>query len=230
MKAKRNTVAPLRTKQPAPSPQESPISSEEIAVCARLKALRINSGLTLDVLAERSGFTKGYLSKIENGKSAPPIASLARIARAMNQELSYFFVDPIQNEDSLQPVLDPRISVVHRWERKPVVRGGTGFGYDYVSLAHKKAHKFMEPFIFTFPSEVDIDTYFEHPGEEFIYILAGEVEFEIQIDGHLRRWNLEPGDSMYFESSLPHRGRSRSGDAQALVVVMEHDHQAEPEE
>lgn len=220
MKARKNTVASLRTKQPVTATQDSAISSEEIAVCARLKALRVRSGLTLDALAERSGFTKGHLSKIENGRAAPPIATLARIARALNQDLSYFFIDSAHQEP-LQPVQDPRVSVVHRWERKPVVRGGTGFGYDYVSLAHKKAHKRMEPFIFTFPSEVDIDTYFEHTGEEFLYILTGEVEFEIKIDGQLRRWNLEPGDSIYFESSLPHRGRSPSGDAQALVVILE---------
>jgi len=232
MKAQKNTIAPTRSKRistgrQSATPQPAQISSDEIAVCERLKALRISSGLTLDALAERSGFTKGYLSKIENGKSAPPIASLARIARSMNQDLSYFFVDPAQPDDAIEAGADAKVSVVHRWERKPVVRGGTGFGYDYVSLAHKKAHKHMEPFIFTFPSEVDIDTYFEHPGEEFIYILAGEVEFEIKIDGHLRRWTLEPGDSIYFESSLPHRGRSPSGDAQALVVVMEDNNQSE---
>lgn len=199
----------------------APISAatDEEAVCARLRALRTASGLTLEVLAERSGFTKGYLSKVENGRSIPPIASLARIARAMGRDLSYFFVD---QESVAEPDRDPAdalVSVVHHWERKPIVRGAAGFGYDYVSLAHKRADKCMEPFIFTFPSQVDINTYFEHPGEEFIHIMTGQVEFEIKVDGRLRRWTLEAGDSIYFESSLPHRGYSVSGDAQALVVV-----------
>ncbi|AEC21491.1 transcriptional regulator, Cro/CI family protein [Pusillimonas sp. T7-7] len=178
-------------------------------------------GLTLDALAEKSGFTKGYLSKLENGKSTPPIASLARIARALGHDLNYFFVDPGEPQQGSDESLHALVSVVHHWERKPITRGGSGFGYDYVSLAHKKARKHMEPFIFTFPSEVDIDTYFEHPGEEFVYIMSGEVEFQIKINGVLKRWTLEPGDSLYFESRLPHRGRALDGEAQALVVVME---------
>lgn len=221
MKAKLSKATAGRTKRRAPARQALEIASEEIAVCARLRTLRAESGLTLDALAARSGFTKGYLSKIENGKNAPPIASLARIARALGQDLSYFFIDPAPRDEDVEPLGDAKVSVVHSWERKPVVRGGTAFGYDYVSLAHKKACKRMEPFIFTFPSEVDIDTYFEHPGEEFIYIMSGEVKFEVKINGQLRRWTLEPGDSIYFESGLPHRGLSINGDAQALVVVMD---------
>jgi transcriptional regulator with XRE-family HTH domain len=221
MKAKQTKAVEERVSVKAAARTQADISTDEIAVSARLRALRASSGLTLESLAELSGFTKGYLSKIENGRNAPPIASLARIARAMGQDLSYFFVDPAAPQEVEKDPADAKVSVVHRWERKPVVRGGTAFGYDYVSLAHKKGRKHMEPFIFTFPSEVDINTYFEHPGEEFIYIMAGEVEFEVKVNGRLRQWKLEAGDSIYFESRLPHRGRSVNGDAQALVVVME---------
>lgn len=221
MKAKQTKARAQRASGKAAAPTKADISTDEIAVSARLRALRASSGLTLEVLAELSGFTKGYLSKIENGRNAPPIASLARIARAMGQDLSYFFVDSASTEVAETDSTDARVSVVHRWERKPVVRGGTAFGYDYVSLAHKKGRKHMEPFIFTFPSEVDINTYFEHPGEEFIYIMAGEVDFEVKVNGKLHQWRLEAGDSIYFESRLPHRGRSMNGEAQALVVVME---------
>jgi transcriptional regulator with XRE-family HTH domain len=221
MKAKQTKAVAPRGSRRANARKQPDITTDEIAVCDRLRALRASSGLTLEALATLSGFTKGYLSKIENGRNAPPIASLARIARSMNQDLSYFFVDSATHEQEEKDPSDAKVSVVHRWERKPVVRGGTAFGYDYVSLAHKKGRKHMEPFFFTFPSEVDIDTYFEHPGEEFIYIMTGEVEFEVKVDGRLRQWKLEAGDSIYFESGLPHRGRSISGDAQALVVVME---------
>lgn len=187
----------------------------------RLRAARVAHGLTLEALAELSGFTKGYLSKIENGKKAPPIGSLARIARAMGIELSYFFVEPGDTDGALVDGGDPAVSVVHHWERKPVVRGGSAFGYDYVSLAHKKERKHMDPFMFTFPSETDLDFFFEHPGEEFVYLLSGKVEFEFKIKGRLQRCILEAGDSLYFESSTPHRGRALQGDAQAIVVVME---------
>ncbi|CAN7625239.1 transcriptional regulator, y4mF family [compost metagenome] len=196
-------------------------SEDEEAVCQRLRHARIEQGLTLEALAEQSGFTKGYLSKIENGKKAPPIASLARIARAMGLELSYFFLDPEQPGSASNDDVDSPVSVVHHWERKPVVRGGSAYGYDYVSLAHKKHAKYMDPFMFTFPSEINLDYFFEHPGEEFVFLLSGKVEFEFKVRGKLLRYELEAGDSLYFESSTPHRGRALEGDAQAIVVVTE---------
>lgn len=192
-------------------------SGDEEAVCRRLQALRTEKGLTLEALAALSGFTKGYLSRIENGNKAPPIASLARIARALGQELSYFFLDDVASAASRLD--DSRVSVVHKWERKPVTRGGTAFGYDYVSLAHKRAHKLMDPFVFTFPASVDVDRYFRHSGEEFIYVLSGKVLFEVVLNGVTRAYTLEAGDSIYFDSSLPHRGHSVDGEAQAMVVM-----------
>ncbi|WP_167471133.1 MULTISPECIES: helix-turn-helix domain-containing protein [Cupriavidus] len=218
----RNTPpAPVpRVSAQAPQNTSAGLDDEEI-VCQRLRMARIEHGLTLDALAEKSGFTKGYLSKIENGKKAPPIGSLARIARAMGMELSYFFTDPAQAETTAIEEVDRPVSVVHHWERKPVVRGGSAYGYDYVSLAHKRQHKLMDPFMFTFPSATDLDFFFEHTGEEFVFLLSGKVEFEFKLNGKLQRYVLEAGDSLYFESGTPHRGRALEGDAQAIVVVTE---------
>lgn len=196
---------------------------EEIAVCQRIRELRKERRLTLDILAERSGFTKGYLSKIENGSKAPPIGTLARIARAMDIDLSAFFVDPDANNNQFLFAPDSPISVVHSWERKPVTRGGSEYGYDYVSLAHKKSIRKMDPFIFTYPQTTEAHEFFEHDGEEFIYLLTGKVEFEFKINGQLTRFVLEAGDSVYFESSTPHRGRALEGEAQAIVVITEAD-------
>lgn len=199
---------------------ESP-EEEEAAVCQRLRELRKERRLTLDVLAERSGFTKGYLSKIENGTKAPPIGTLARIARSMGVDLSVFFVDENTPGNPLFLDADSPISVVHSWERKPVSRGGTEYGYDYVSLAHKKSNRSMDPFIFTYPQTTETHEFFEHTGEEFIYLLTGKVEFEFKVHGQLTRFILEAGDSVYFESSTPHRGRALEGEAQAIVVITE---------
>lgn len=211
--AKKQTAPPLR----APENVDGFASEDEEAVCRRLRALRIEKGLTLEALATLSGFTKGYLSRIENGGKAPPIASLARIARALGQELSYFFLDDVSSASTRLD--ESRVSVVHKWERKPVMRGGSAFGYDYVSLAHKRAHKLMDPFIFTFPDSIDVDQYFQHSGEEFIYVLSGRVAFEVVLNGVTRSHTLEAGDSIYFDSSLPHRGHSLDGEAQAMVVM-----------
>ena len=176
----------------------------------RLRDLRKSRGVTLEKLAEQSGLTKGYLSKIETGKKLPPIATLSRISAVLGSDIAYFF----QNNEAWDSV-DGRVSLVRAGQRRQAIRGGSSFGYDYESVAHKMQNKAMEPFVFTFPEQVDGDAYFNHDGEELVFILSGTVEFELAG----KTLVLAPGDCLYFDSSQPHRGRSIGGDAKALVVI-----------
>ncbi len=171
-----------------------------------LKALRAARGMTLDRLAAATGLTKSYLSKIQNSRKLPPIATLSRIAQALGTGIGSFFGDILKQGKGA--------SVVRKSERLPVVRGGTAFGYDYVSLAHERLVKHMEPFVFTFPSKIDRHVFFDHGGEEFVFILSGKVIFQVGDE----RCALE-GDSMYFDAAIPHRGWSVGRDASALVVI-----------
>jgi mannose-6-phosphate isomerase-like protein (cupin superfamily) len=100
-----------------------------------------------------------------------------------------------------------------------VIRGGSSFGYDYEGLAHTNRNKHMEPFIFTFPSSISKDVCFEHEGEEFVFVLSGRVKFE----AGKQSWVLQAGDSLYMDSSIPHRGHSVGGEARALVVIFQPD-------
>jgi transcriptional regulator with XRE-family HTH domain len=176
----------------------------------RLNELRKVQGLTLDQLASLTGLTKSYLSKIENGKKVPPLGSLTRICHALGVDLAALFggSEGLETED-------PKVCVVRAAERLPTIRGGTTFGYDYENLAHRRIHKHMEPFLFTFPSSVSEEVFFEHDGEEFIFVTAGRVRF--LVDG--QEWVLNPGDSVYFDASLPHRGEAVGGEAKALVII-----------
>ena len=188
----------------------------ERIIGARISELRARRGMTLDQLSGATGFTKGYLSKIEHSKKVPPIGSLSRIAQALKADLTQLLqTAPAQPGDRV-------FCVVRAAERRPVVRGGTAFGYDYVSLADKKPGKKMEPFLFTFPSAIDKHVFFEHAGEEFLFVLTGKVEWQAGGDKLI----LEPGDSVYFDSRLPHRGRGIEGEASALVVVYSPEHAA----
>lgn len=180
----------------------------EHVIGERISELRARLGMTLEQLSSATGFTKGYLSKIENSKKVPPIGSLSRIARALKTDITELLrTAPKENGHGF--------CLVRVAERRPVVRGGTAFGYDYVSLADKQPDKKMEPFLFTFPSEIDKYVFFEHEGEEFLFVLSGKVEWQAGGDKLI----LEPGDSIYFNSRIPHRGRSLEGEASALVVV-----------
>lgn len=184
--------------------------SIESLISLRLKELRKIRGITLDTLAEQTGFTKGYLSKIENGKKLPPIETLSKISTALNTEISYFF-----QKDEEFDVSNDAYSIVRAQERKRVVRGGSSFGYDYESIAYKKPNKAFEPFIFTFPEDLDSDEYFSHEGEEMLFILTGTVEFDIEGNVSI----LSPGDCVYIDSIIRHRGKAIGGEATALVVI-----------
>lgn len=192
----------------AQKPRKAAARNPDAVIGERIAHLRNTLGLTLEQLATATGFTKGYLSKIENAKKVPPIGSLSRIARALRTEITELLHVPGKNDSRA-------FTLVRANERRPVVRGGTAFGYDYVSLADTKSHKKMEPFLFTFPSEIDKYVFFEHEGEEFLFVLKGRVEWQAGREKVI----LNPGDSIYFDSRLPHRGRALAGEATALVVT-----------
>src|SRR5665213_1228625 len=202
----------MTKKKPAPRAQAKPASDIGDVIGNTMLRMRRDRRMTLDQLALLTGFSKSYLSKMENHLSVPPIGTLSKIAQAFACDIGHF----LRQEDTSS--LDA-VSVVRVAERQPAVRGGTAFGYDYSSLAHKKRNKQMEPFIFTFPAHIDVDMFFEHEGEEFILILRGRAEFETRRNGVVEKWMLEKGDSLYIDSQVPHRGRSLGADAQALVVV-----------
>lgn len=182
------------------------------AIGEHLRVLRAARGMTLERLSAATGLTKSYLSKIQNSHKLPPIATLSRIAQALGTGIGSFFGDILEPGEGA--------SVVRKHERLPVVRGGTAFGYDYVSLAHDRLVKRMEPFVFTFPSKIDRHVFFDHGGEEFVFILSGRVIFQVGDERHA----LHKGDSIYFDAAIPHRGWSIGRDATALVVIHAADH------
>ncbi len=204
------------TKNTNPPTASKPTGAPHIVDQIGLTILKMpkSRGMTLDELAVLTGFSKSYLSKIENRLSVPPIGTLAKIAQAFACDLGHL----LRQEDGFS---EDAVSMVRARERQAAVRGGTAFGYDYSSLAHKKRNKRMEPFVFTFPAEIDVDTFFEHKGEEFIFILRGKAEFETKRNGVVEKWILNVGDSLYLDSLIPHRGRSLDGEAEALVVVFQ---------
>lgn len=184
-------------------------------ISVKLKKFRTERNLSLTDLATTTGFTKGYLSKIENAAKIPPIGTLARISAALDIPLSEFFSDTQSNGQTEHK----KVGVVYANERPSIVRGGTTFGYDYESLSGGFASGWMSPFVFTFPEKISEDVYFEHEGQEFVFILSGRVNFKV---GE-QEWLLEAGDSIYFDASLRHRGYALGKEAKALVISCEAD-------
>jgi transcriptional regulator with XRE-family HTH domain len=163
----------------------------EKGIGKKIKELRRLKGMTLDVLAEKTGFTKGYLSRIENGEKAPPVSTLIEIAKALQVSLSEIFGETEGSNT---------VSVVRKNERVVMARSGSVFGYYYESLAHKFPNKNMEPYIITVPTNPKEVPHFKHKGEEVLLVLEGKMKFT---HGE-REFILQEGDCIYFDSGIEH--------------------------
>jgi transcriptional regulator with XRE-family HTH domain len=177
----------------------------------KIRELRKKSGLILQDLSDQTGLSKPLLSQIEKGAVSPPIATLLRISKAFSVNIGFFFQESDPEE---------KVVLVKRDESKVLDSryfGREASGYYYEALAFKKSKKNMEPFLVEFkrmrPENL---SYFSHEGEEFIYLLDGVLEFRTEKE----RYVLHPGDSLYFESSLPHAYRAlERRNAKALTVI-----------
>ena len=172
--------------------QESLFIESEIS--RRIKASRINKKLTLEQLAKETGFTKGYLSRIEKSEKSPPLSTLGIIARVLGITIS-FLVGEDEQKTSL--------GIVKKGERPLIVRG-TALDYSYEAVAHTFPNKKMEPFILTLPLKPKKKTIHQHEGEELLFVLEGTMKFLLGD----REYFLEEGDCIYFDSGLAHFGES----------------------
>lgn len=179
----------------------------EKEVILKIQSLRKSRDITLDQLAKKTGLTKGYLSQIENSTKTPPFSTLDKIAFALGVDITYFFVNDNEQEDS-------KITVVKPHERKKVAPGGLRRGYGYESLAFKKAGKNMEPYLITVDSQGKGS--FKHDGEEFLFILEGTLEFTFGGEKYI----LNPGDSIYFDSGIEHSGRAIGDEKVKMLCVI----------
>jgi len=206
------SIEPTESAANEPSQDEAGGSAHG-ALGQRLRRHRLDARMTLAEVAERSGFGKAYLSRIENGKKVPPIATLARIAAVLGVEPGALLAESAGPGTAVPAWRG--VSVVKRDDHRPTVLGGTAFGYNYLSVTNAAHGQALQAFLFSFPEEIDKYVFFEHDGEELIHVLEGKLEWQIGMDKYV----LEPGDTIHFDSRIPHRGRSLSGSTKALMVM-----------
>lgn len=181
--------------------------SIESEIGKRIKAVRTRKKWTLEQLARRTGFTRGYLSRIEKSKKSPPLSTLGIIARALGVTISYLLGEG-----------EKRISIgmVKKGERPLIVRKGAALDYSYEAVAHSYPNKKMEPFILTLPLKPKRKTIHQHEGEEMLFVLEGTMKF---LHGD-QEFIVETGDCIYFDASFPHFGESvGEREAKCFMVI-----------
>ena len=179
----------------------------EAEIGKRIKEFRLKRNLTLQGLADRTEYSKGYLSKVETSNKAPPVATLSVIARELEVTVSSLLGEA-HRQDS--------ICVVRKNDRTLMASTGEDFGYAYEALANPYPNKHMEPYILSYPSEEAFKYAFQHDGEEMLFVLRGKIRFKY---GE-REFILEEGDCVYFDSSILHTGEPLGVEALKCLIVI----------
>ena len=155
----------------------------------RFRRLRTRRGLSLAQVARATGVSVGFLSALERGQMRSSVATLRRIARFYRTNILSLFEAAGENPRLVRPAQRKIL------ETTPDVR--------MELLAW--GHTVMEPHLFRVKPGGGSGESYSHEGEEFLHVMRGEFEIWLNTEEH---YKLKAGDSLYFESSTPHRWRN----------------------
>ena len=167
-------------------------NSLEAAVGSQVKAMRQAVGVTMADLARSASISVGMLSKLENGRSSASLATLQRLAVALNIPIASFFAQVDEKREA---------TFVQSGEGLPIERRGSRKGHLYQLLGHSlRSGLSVEPFLITLDQNSDAYPIFKHAGVEFVYMLKGEIGYRHGEEVY----QLGPGDSLFFDSEALH--------------------------
>jgi transcriptional regulator with XRE-family HTH domain len=188
------------------------VMTAEKTVGEKIKQIREMKKVSLEELAERSGMDISLLQKIEQEKNVPSLAPLIKIARSLGVRLGTFLDD----SDSYGPVV-VRSGEHHKGVRFTSQSSETREHLNFYSLAFDKAGRNMEPFIIDIePGQQSNYMLSSHEGEEFIYVLDGEVE----INYGKEIYKLGKGDSIYLDSIVLHNVHAGNNQPARILAVV----------
>jgi transcriptional regulator with XRE-family HTH domain len=176
----------------------------------RIRVLREEKGLTLDEFSHLTGFEIDFLLKIEKNEIQPQLGTLIKLSKALDEAFSRI----------VSCVGDRLYSITRKDDAKPIARSTSQRGkkhlYTYKGLASEVWGRHMEAMTVVLEEGMD-ETESVHQGEEFIYVLEGCVYLKIGGD----ECELNPGDSVYYLSTIPHHICAKEGKAVILAVLYE---------
>ena len=179
----------------------------EAEIGKKIREFRLKKLLTLQELADKSGYSKGYLSKVEKSVKAPPVATLSVIARELGVSVSVILGEETKNDS---------ICLVRQNERTLMAKTGEEFGYAYEALANPYPSRHMEPFVLSYPSDDALKHTFQHDGEEMLFVLQGQMRFRYRNGEFI----LNKGDCLYFDSGVAHTGEPIGDEPLKTLIVL----------
>src|ERR1700686_1327121 len=155
----------------------------------RFRRLRTRRGLSLAQVARATGVSVGFLSALERGQMRSSIATLRRIARFYRTNILSFFEAAEENPRLVRP------------QHRKILETTPGVRMELLAWGHTA----MEPHLFRVKPKGGSGESYAHEGEEFLHIFSGEFQIWLNSNEH---YLLKTGDSLYFESSTPHRWKN----------------------
>ncbi|MEE4493459.1 helix-turn-helix domain-containing protein [Streptomyces sp. BE230] len=181
------------------NPPEGGVADELPGVAPRLRELRRSRGLTLETAAQRAGLSPAHLSRLETGRRQPSLPMLLGLARIYGTTVS-----------ELLGEIPP--------ERDAIVRGRRFEGAEADGWMYQQAGgpgRAMQALRVLVPHGAQGDLVRVHPGEEWLYVMAGHLRVTLGETVH----DLAPGDSAHFDSLTPHRIAAPDRDGAELLFV-----------
>jgi transcriptional regulator with XRE-family HTH domain len=174
-----------------PSPRRAVVSAEEhlTELGGRIRSLRAEQGLTLQTVAERTGLSSSMVSMVERGRTSPSIGTLVAIASALGVHMADLFELEVDgSRDAVQRAAEHQVVETANGVLRRLVQVDPRRGVELVVNEYA-------------PGTASAVQVTHHGGYEYGYVLEGVLTVELQNAVH----HLEPGDSIAFESTRPHR-------------------------
>lgn len=171
-----------------------------VPIGSRIKQARTRKKMPLERLANETGFSVDYLKQVEAGRAMPPVGAILQIARALEIDSASLLKEP----DSAM-------------ERRIRAQTKRTENYAYTTLTPGAENKHLKAFRVVIDARKEhggVD--YHHEGEEFVYVLAGRIE--VTVGDHVNR--LAAGESLHFNSGIPHKLKSVSDERAELIVVI----------
>jgi len=171
--------------------------SAENRIGAKLRQLREDKQMSVEQLAEQSQCHVDQIHQIENGELLPSLAPLMEITRALGVRLGTLVDDePLEGPALFKSTDFPRVIRFSGKDPK-----ATSSNLDFYTMAAGKKDRHMEPFMIEVKPRTDnVPPLAGHEGEEFIFVISGTI----RINYGKTSYELNPGESIYYDSVVPH--------------------------
>ncbi|MBN1904868.1 MAG: FAD-binding protein [Deltaproteobacteria bacterium] len=197
-----NRLKQLTMRELADSMGEGKVKEKGTGIGEKIRKIRNANNWTIEYLAEKTDQTPEFIEKVENGEMVPSVSFLLKLSRALGVDPGTFLSDEekAQIEDKRAKAFITRTK-----------------NYAYQTLTPGAENQHLRGFMITIEAKQDHKPVaYKHEGEEFIYVMEGSLE--ITLDSKIT--NLKIGESMHYNSEIPHKLRNVGNETTRCLVML----------